>query len=608
MPGRPAGGVPYGDAMIKFLAGIFRRRAAAPADTKIDDAGPHAPQSRSTEPGWYWMQHSMVRDRINLLISGNRHTDAYGRLAGFLKESGRPAPLGRCASLGCGSGGLERDLIRRGLIEHIEGYDSSADAIAEARRLASNPEYRNITYHEADLPSLVLPEAQFDAIFSHSCFQAIEPLESVAATVRRALKPGGLFHLNEFVGPSRFQWSDAQIRLINGYLESLPDRLLATPSGRKPLLRRPAIEHMLADQPTQAIRTAEIKEVLTRHFDILEERPFGGTLLHMALSDIAQNFSVENPEDVDHLERLFDLEDQALINGTLGSDFTVLIAAPASRWEGERQLASLSAMPFGMSPTRQLRWPVGLSHSGLDLTRLNLTVNKADTMLGEHDGHYLSVGLSALAAVERALGGAEPRRILDLPCGFGRVTRTLRARFPHAAITVSDLDRPGVDFSALEFDARAANSVRDFRELDLGETYDLIWVGSLMTHLPATQTKHLLSALRRHLSPDGVALVTLQGPSIIPRLRETGYGLLPEGAVAVIEEYGRTRFGYCDYQDGKDVYGVSLTNDHYGISLTDKMWMGAALEECGLRLHTYEVQAWDNHHDIAVARLPERVA
>ena len=550
----------------------------------------------------------MVRDRINVLISGNRHTDAYGRLADFLRDGGHPGPLGRCASLGCGSGGLERDLVRRGSVGHIEGYDPSAVAVAEARRLAADLGYGNILYHTADLAGLVLPEAQFDAIFTYSCLQAVEPLESVVATVRRALKPGGLFHLNEFVGPSRFQWSDAQIRLVNGFLETLPDRLLKTPAGRKPPMERPTVEHMLAVHPTQAIRSSEIREVLTRHFDILEERPFGGTLLHMGLSDIAQNFDGENPEDVAHLERLFDLEDQALTNGTLGSDFTVLTAAPASRRDGGRQGTSARAVPFGMSPTRQLRLPPSLTYPGLNLPSLNLTVSKADTMLGDNDGHYLSVGLSALAAVERALGGVEPRSILDLPCGFGRVTRTLRARFPHAALTVSDLDRPGVDFSAREFDARAAYSVRDFRELDLGEAYDLIWVGSLMTHLPAAQTKHLLSALWRHLSPGGAALVTLQGPSIIPRLRETGYGLPPGGAEAVIEEYGRTSFGYCDYQGGKDVYGVSLTNDHYGISLTDQLWMGAALEECGLRLHAYEAQAWDDHHDIAVARFPERGA
>ena len=275
-------------------------------------------------------------------------------------------------------------------------------------------------------------------------------------------------------------------------------------------------------------------------------------------------------------------------------------------WQEQRPGVTAAAGPLSAESRRQLRPPPGVAWPVLKLPGLNLTVSAADTMLGESDAQYLSVGQSALAAIERALAGAEPRNILDLPSGFGRVTRALRARFPHAAITVSDLDRPGVDFSAREFGARPAYSVCNFRDLDLGEAYDLIWVGSLMTHLPAAQTKHLLSALRRHLSPGGTALVTLHGPSIIPRLRETGYGLLPEGAEAVIEEYERTGFGYCDYQGGNDLYGVSLTNDNYGISLSDEAWMGAALEECGLRLRAYKVQAWDGHHDIAMAQFLER--
>ncbi len=596
--------------MMLRLVGILRRRALARAGAKIDDSGPLAPKAETAVPAWYWMQHPMVRDRVNVLISGKRHTDAYGRLADFLADRGQPGPLGRCASLGCGSGGLERDLVRRGMVGSIEGYDPSETAIAEARRLAAELRYGNIYYQTTELADLVLPEAQFDAIFTHSSLQATDALESIVATVRRALKPGGLFHLYEFVGPSRFQWVDAQVCLINEFLETLPDRLLETPLGRKPPVERATVEHMLAIHPTKAVRSSEIREVLSRHFDILEERPFGGTLLHTGLADIAQNFGVENPEDVAHLERFFDLEDQALTSGTLGSDFTVLTATPASSSCQDEEKRGGSAKPvlFGMAPTRQLRPLPGFQCAGLDLPGFNLTVSKADTMLGANDSHYLSVGQSALEAVERAIGRSEPRNILDLPCGFGRVTRALRARFPGAAITVSDLDRPGVDFSAREFDARAAYSVPNFRDLDLGEAYDVIWVGSLMTHLPAVQTKHLLSALRRHLSPGGTALVTLQGPSIIPRLRETGYGLPPDGAETVIAEYERTGFGYCDYQGGKDLYGVSLTNDNYGISLTDESWMAATLEECGLRLHAYEVQAWDNHHDIAVVRLPGRGA
>ena len=592
--------------MLRFPA-MFRRNSGRPSGLPPQSRPEKAPVVSGAEPkalGWYWMQHPRVRDRIHRFASSDRTVDAYGRLAAFLDDNGFARPLARCASLGCGTGGLERDLARRSLIVAIDGYDPSADAIAEARRLAEEQGFGSINYNVADIDGDTLPQAQFDAVFTNSALHRAKALEDIVRNVRRALKPGGLFHLNEFVGPSRFQWDDLQLRLINDFLNTLPDRLLETPNGRKPPVQRPSLEQMLPNQPTQAVRSSEIRQVVAQHFDIVEERPYGGTLLHMGLGDIAQNFSLENPEDMAHLERFFDLEDDAYAKGLLASDFTVITAVPVEpsrrNGMGSQTLAETKPpVPSVVSPTRQLRPTPGLTLPGV-----NLTVSKADTMLGEHDYHYLSVGQSALAAIERALGGTEPRNILDLPCGFGRVTRALRARFPRAAITVSDLDRPGVDFSAREFDARAAYSVRDFRDLDLAETYDLIWVGSLITHLPTGQTKHLLSALRRHLSPAGTLLVTLQGPSIIPRLRETGYGLPPGSAEQVIEEFERTGFGYRDYRGGEDVYGVSLTNDNYGISLTDEPWIGAALEECGLRLAAYEAQAWDNHHDIAVARRP----
>ena len=133
-----------------------------------------------------------------------------------------------------------------------------------------------------------------------------------------------------------------------------------------------------------------------------------------------------------------------------------------------------------------------------------------DAKYDGRDGHYLSVGLSALRAIEDALGDAPapPRRILDLPCGHGRVTRVLRARFPDAAITVCDLDRGGVDFAAARFGARGVYSVEDFRELDLGEAFDLIWVGSLVTHLPELHTRRFLDCMARHMAPRSVLVAT----------------------------------------------------------------------------------------------------
>jgi SAM-dependent methyltransferase len=293
---------------------------------KVNEVWSVSPEEKSGALGWYWMAHPMVRERINTLVSGDQSLDAFARLGAWLNEHGRKLPLDRSISLGCGFGGLERDLARRGMIREMDAFDLAAGAITEARRLAEEAGYGWIRYHVADLEAHDFPSSHYDAVFAHSSVHHVERLEVLSATVHRALRPGGIFHLNEYVGPTRFQWTDAQLHLINGFLDSIPARLRRTPNGRKPLVLRPTIEQMMAMDPTEAVRSADIRGVLSQYFTIVEERPYGGTLLHLGLGDIAQNFDAADPDAVEHLQRLFDMEDAMMANGTIGSDFSVITA------------------------------------------------------------------------------------------------------------------------------------------------------------------------------------------------------------------------------------------------------------------------------------------
>ncbi len=230
----------------------------------------------------------------------------------------------------------------------------------------------------------------------------------------------------------------------------------------------------------------------------------------------------------------------------------------------------------------------------LPLPDVSPALATGDTMYDGSDEHYVSVALSALRCVENALGTSpDPRSILDLPCGHGRVSRVLRARFPAAEMTACDLDRDGVDFVAANFGALPAYSVHDFRQLELGRTFDLIWVGSLVTHLSERQTKAFLGAMSRHMTPASVLVVSLHGPDIIPRLETWGYGLPREHALGLIADYEGSGFGYRDYPGGQG-YGISLTNEEH---LRDMLADGA------LKLETYSARAWDDHQDVAVLRL-----
>jgi SAM-dependent methyltransferase len=215
-----------------------------------------------------------------------------------------------------------------------------------------------------------------------------------------------------------------------------------------------------------------------------------------------------------------------------------------------------------------------------------------DTMYVGDGEHYFSVGLSALRCVESAhaeVGAAPPRRMLDMPCGHGRVLRFLVRRFPDATAVACDLDPDAVAFCAQQFGALAVHSSEDLADVNLPGPFELIWCGSLVTHLDAGANAKLLGLFRRSLAPGGLAVVTTHGELVAERLRagET-YQLDPSAARAVVDGYEATGFGYADYP----------WSQGYGVSVSSREWIAAAAAEAGLRVSQFAEHAWDDHQDV----------
>ena len=143
------------------------------------------------------------------------------------------------------------------------------------------------------------------------------------------MKPGGYFFLDEFIGPSLFQWPDEQLRLVNEILEGLPPahrRSVSDPGPMKGPAIRATIEQMNAGDPSEAVRSADILPLLGRYFEIAEFRGYGGSLLHLLLEDIAGNFRAADSESMRWLEHVFDAEDRLILSEQLQHDFAVVIA------------------------------------------------------------------------------------------------------------------------------------------------------------------------------------------------------------------------------------------------------------------------------------------
>jgi SAM-dependent methyltransferase len=228
-------------------------------------------------------------------------------------------PLG--LSVGCGTGLLERDVFLKGVCERIEGVDFSPEAIAEARRGAEEAGLaRRLDYRVEDINAIRLPRGRYDIVFFHGSLHHIRNVEGVIEEVRAALKPGGLIFLDEYMGPSRSEWSDEQWGFARSAFDALPADLKNRAELAIPLPM---------DDPSESIRSSAILPAAKRLFEILEDRPYGGNVLWFVFPcmDIARL----REDETGALSRLIALEDHLLEKGWVESYFRVLVGRAGPR-------------------------------------------------------------------------------------------------------------------------------------------------------------------------------------------------------------------------------------------------------------------------------------
>jgi len=217
-----------------------------------------------------------------------------------------------------------------------------------------------------------------------------------------------------------------------------------------------------------------------------------------------------------------------------------------------------------------------------------------DTMYNGNGAHYYKVGLSAIHCIDEALQHAkltEVRTILDLPSGSGRVLRFLVQWFPEASITACDIERGPVEFCVRTFGAKPAYSSVNLDEILLSQKFDLIWCGSLATHLNQRDIVALFRLFCRHLSPGGLVIFTTHGDFVLRRLtrRELDYGLAEEQIERIGIDYTQTGYGFEDYAG----------EENWGVSLTSPEWIRARVSELGgLREVYFKERGWDDHQDV----------
>ena len=273
--------------------------------------------------GMVWTASPIVRQYLHRLVSGSPECD----WPTWVRAKHLPQDVNRLLVLGCGSGWLERALAQKAGIGEITACDLARDRVQAAEQTARQEGLGRIRYQVCNLEAETLPEGPFDAIFANDVLHHITDLEGIYGRIHEALTPEGKLLFNEYVGPNRFQYSDARMELINRYFRLIPDHLRFNPywGGLFWSRFRTDPAKLIADDPTEAVRSEDVLPLARKFFEVEAEYPYGGGLLNPLLYEIIGNFDEQNPYDSRLLQVLCDAEDRLTRSRLIEPDFSVFV-------------------------------------------------------------------------------------------------------------------------------------------------------------------------------------------------------------------------------------------------------------------------------------------
>lgn len=241
------------------------------------------------------------------------------------------------------------------------------------------------------------------------------------------------------------------------------------------------------------------------------------------------------------------------------------------------------------------------------LAAVDPTIAWSDAMFDGDAQAYLWAGLDAIRCIDAALANTSTavEHILDLPSGWGRVIRFLKVRFPDAKITASDIIPGSAEYCAEHFGTAAVRSRADFDELNFPTKFDLIFVGSLITHLQEQNIRSLFRMFARSMTPHGLLVVTTLGDWGVMSLQAPAKGpdvfhdpaRIDEGAA----KYHASGYGFVNYagQLGyREEEDEILRDSQYGVCFTSPSWIENVAADSGFHRVYFREHGWDDMQDV----------
>ena len=344
-------------------------------------------------------------------------------------------PFRRALVLNAGTGWVERDLLRDGVVKAVFGIDWLPQFVAEAQR-AADAEGFDTVYTQVDTNTFDWSSVpNVDLVLNFAAGHHIAYLDRTFRACRELLLDGGTYVMWDYAGPHRNQYGSDMWAAMEQANNSLPMHLRKT-------MAYPHLATMLATDPSEAVHSELLLEVTKRYFDFSHLRPVGGTVAYEVITHNPAFFASGKPaQDTTHfVGELLRLDEQVVLTDPSSSLFWYGIATPKAaieerdlvRWteeEARREAAAEGAggqyyaatgpaqRLYGRSPSQRLRRQV--VQTVRDPRRV---AHGAEVVAGSAARKFRRVGPILGFQVRQTI--RDPRRILRAP---GRLIGRVRS-------------------------------------------------------------------------------------------------------------------------------------------------------------------------------------
>lgn len=264
-----------------------------------------------------WLTHPTVQQH-HRLRRGNRSLESWiadVALGGVRRSRG--------VAIGAGWAAIELGLLASDAVDRFDLLDVSAGALELAERNATEMDLlHRISAARCDISSFDLGRAKYDLVTCIGSLHHVAELSTVIQSCARALTDDGVLVAYEYVGPDRFATGEVERELAQRLYRAL-DPALKNPCTELPL---PNPEDVIAADPTEAVHSSRILDVLNNNFEQIEIVHHGGALAYTLWWGLAHDQLFESKEGWDFVDVLLQM-DHALTTTGYIPDYFVTVAA-----------------------------------------------------------------------------------------------------------------------------------------------------------------------------------------------------------------------------------------------------------------------------------------